>query len=340
MSLMAQSVAEPEPETGGLNLPKGFVLTPSLGMSAFYDDNVFVTPSSPQGSGGGRLSAGVGVSFPMGEHSGFAASYTGSVERFGQLPDLKDFPAAQSASAAVDWQAGRRTNLSLFGSYGLSRRPADLLVDTGLQFARSPTETYSTGVGVTRQVGRDTHLGFSYRYNVLVSARLVREERPSESWTASLSTSLGRRTSLSVSGGVRNIEGSFPATYSVSLSHSWRRSSMSLAYSRGTYLIPTPERTSDSESLGAGYSLSLGRLSLGVSPRVSQNATDVRLVRTFSVGATAALPFGRWVSVSAHYQGSIQQVEQSLQPGLQRNRQLSHNMISVGISVSRPFRLR
>jgi hypothetical protein len=173
-----------------------------------------------------------------------------------------------------------------------------------------------------------------------VSARLVREQRPSESWHATLSTSLGRRTSASLSGGVRNIEGTFSATYSVSLAHSWRRSSLSLGYSRGTYLIPSPEGTTESESLGAGYSLMLGRLSLGVSPRVSQNATSVRLVRTFSVGATAALPVGRWVSLTVHYQGYIQEVDQSLQPGFQSNRQLSHNTVSVGVAVRRPFRLR
>jgi hypothetical protein len=337
---MAQTVTEPEPGRGGAGLPRGFVVTPSLGVFGFYDDNVFVTPDFPQWSGGGRLTAGLGVSSPMGEHSGFAASYSVSAERFGQFPDIKDFPAAQSASATLDWQAGRRTNLSVLGDYGLSRRPADLLVDTGLDFARAPTETYSAGVRVTRRIGRDTQLGVSYRYGVLVSARLVREERPSESWHATLSTSLGRRTSMTVSGGARNIEGAFSGTYSVSLAHSWRRSSLSLGYSRGTYLIPSPEGTTDSESVGAGYSLDLGRLSLSVTPRASQNATSVRLVRTFSVGATAALPVGRWVSLTAHYQGYIQRVEQSLQPGFQGTRQLSHNIVSVGVAVRRPFRLR
>jgi hypothetical protein len=335
---LAAQTAE-ESEGIGSVVPHGLVLTPSVSVLGFFDDNVFITRVGPQESAGARLIGGLSATLPR-EHVTYTASYSFTSDWFDRFRDISDVLAAQSASVGLGWQAGRHTSVSLAGRYGQSNTPTDVLPETGLDFGRRAAETYSGGIQVSRDVGQRGRVGIGYTYSVLVYPLVASlEQRHSESWSASWSQEIGRHTSLSLSGGASNIESTFSPTYGASLSHSWRRSSLSLSYSRGTYTTPTIGGSSESESLGLGYSLRAGRLSLGLGPRVSQNADALRLVRTFSLGAQASLALGRWFSLQASYQGSRQRIDESLAAGDVRSRDLEHQVVYFGLSFSRPIHL-
>lgn len=340
--VLGQGQASPEVGDGGSETLEGLVLTPTLSISGFYDDNVFVTARDPQESAGGRLTAGLAASVPAGRDVAFTGSYTIASDQFVEFQELDDVIASQDASLGISYRIGRRTSASLLGGYSMSRRPQDVLPEVGLAFNRGPTERFSGGIQVDRELWRGSRLGFSYTYAYFryTTVRTL-EERPSESWAGQWTQKIGRWTSISASGGVQNIEGDFTPTYSFSISRAQRTTSLSLAYSRGHYPVPTVDGSADSESISGGIGMQLGRrLSLTLSPRLSQNSDSFRLVRSASLGATASYALTRSVSLQASYQGWYQQVEESVSGAPRSDPELQHNVVYFGVSFGRPYRIR
>jgi hypothetical protein len=340
--VFAQLPPEPAPEleAGGPGLPQGLVLTPNISLSAFFDDNVFLARDTPQGSAGARVTGGLGLS-KSGRRVSFRASYGFASDVFFEFPEIDDLLAAQSATVGLQYQVGRRTGAYLQGRYSMSRRPGDLFPETGLTFGRGAAETYSSGVGVTRQIGRDARLGFSYGYSVLVSAP-QREvvETPSENWSVNVSKKVARRTTVGGSVGVSNIGGVFRPTFSVSLSHARNRISLGMGYSRGYYPLPTAQEAAETESLGAKVGWRWGRFSLSLSPRYSLNSDALNLVRSYSLAAGAGLSLGRWVSLRISYSGRSQRRVESAFDPVKWEQDLVHNTVYFGVAFSKPIRLR
>jgi hypothetical protein len=236
-----------------------------------------------------------------------------------------------SATANLSRRLGQQTTLGL--TYGYGRQlyePVEQL--------ESPAQTHRAGANLSRPLWRQGTASLSYTYQLYVL-----EDKPDDSSHGvglSLSQGLGKSTTLSVAAHARWVNGELRTRIrpqgDIRLGHSWRRSQISLSYSKyRSYELLTAGFT-ETDSIRVAYSITLRWFRLGADAGYSRNRLEnpadpselVGTVESYHGRLNLVRMVTRWLGAAATYRYTWQTDRgQLLEP---RKRHLVH----VGLVIS------
>ena len=290
----------------------------------------------------------------LSRNTSLSASYSANCEWYQDFKGFDACPSRHTASLGLSHAPGENTTLSIGAAFSESRRPEDVFPVSGIDFLRGKTQNLGASANLGHRLGRRTSLGVGYTYSRPLYEPLEGLERRAEGHSANasltrelgressvflrytyqlylredasndsshavglgFSRALGRGTTLSLAGEALFVGGDVQVQPqgTISLGHAWRSSRVSLSYSRSRNYVLTTQGFTETDSIGASYSIGLRRFQLGASAGYSRNRLEgegdpVDLGRRFGTyrgSLDAAYMLARWLGAGATYQYSWQ----------------------------------
>lgn len=317
-----------------------FTVTPSLTVSAVYDDNIFFTREEPVADWYSRYTPALGLDFRATRDLTLSGSYSFDGEVYPNQPELDRFFMRQRANAGFVYRLSQRSSFNFGVLYAETHTSRDLLEDSGLDLGRRQTERGSINAGMTRRLsGKDT-LGVGYRFDGLLWAQ--EEATQAHLLNITWSRNLTPRTSFTLAAGPRYAEGLTNANIRASIQWSSTRGGMGLAYFRGRNSIPSSTSPQvDSDSLAAQFSYRVApSLSVSAAPGVYRNGRiddPDETVLSYNLNLSARYSFTRWLSFVTTYIGRYQ--DRFIVGPTDQNDYFLHNMVVLGMTFGYPIGL-
>ena len=317
---------------------QSFSMTPSLGISQMYDDNLFYRPAG-EADTITRVSSGLDTRYGSPLHT-FSAHYALDADWFSHHSELTTAHARQDAGFEELYHATRRLSFHGAATFAETATPAELNVATALAPGRAraqrltlqPSATYEFGPLTNATIGysaaHDRMLGVSlltqtatvvidhhasardgvrweYGYQTYLFDAI--ERKTSQALTAEWTRDLTRVTSLSLRGGPRLTDGTLSPDTAVSLRHKMRIGDATLAYAHTQTTLIGLVGIADSHSVTARVSGKLrSGLQLHVEPGLLRT-TQTNLGSTvYRVSLGSMQPVGRRFAIQASYDLNLQ----------------------------------
>jgi hypothetical protein len=309
---------------------------PIFATGVGYDSNVFLQPSGPTDDYFGTAAVQVPVAYKIGPRSGLTGNYLGVGEWYRDLTQLDKFPTRQSASVGYRYNSGRKLALGLGGSYSESQRPEEVFPESGVQFGRGRARSVGGNAFLDRKLTRRDSLGLTYSYGrslylederadshtgtVTLGRELSHDSRldvrylvqhyafhtddgrdTSQAATVGWSKGLTSKTSLRLRAGARFVGGSTSPEAEASLTHGWRRSSLTASYSRTRTFVPAGVRFADTDWASLAFTRHTRSFLFTVSPSYYRSRADGRDFDSFHGTANTVYMVKRWLGLGATY---------------------------------------
>lgn len=303
-------------------------VTPFLGVSAVFDDNILATSSQRVGDWAAGFSPGI-VGDYRSTHFGAAVRYSVNGEVFPNEPSLNTPLARQTGSLGLSYDLNHRLSLQASGGYTQSLYSGDILI-SAVETGRRRTDGYSAQFGVMQKMRMDT-LSLNYGFSG-VNARDLGSGQ-AQSLTLDWTHRLGQRTSFSLSGGPRysDTDRRTTATVSAGVHRQLGKGGLSLTYSNGYTLLPSFGTTGNAktQSVGASLDLRAGRsFRMSVSPGYSESVALQTKIRVFHSAVGAAYEMARWLYLQGSYNYTFQKMD--------FGDEFPRNIFSVGFTLTLP----
>jgi len=160
--LLPQAIGGQPAEPGG----QGLYLIPRLSLIGVHDDNLFFSSPPVAESSFGRSSQGLDL-FYKGAARTLQLGYSFEAEVFPQERDtLTQLFARQRASAGFR-HGSPRSRVALEAGYLSTLYPQELVVDTGLDLGRRPSQSYTAHLGVGRRFSLKNSWDVDYQFSLL-----------------------------------------------------------------------------------------------------------------------------------------------------------------------------
>jgi hypothetical protein len=314
----------------------------SLSVAGVVDDNLFATPAAVERDRITRYTPEIEAGWRSARLA-LTGRYARDAEVFEDHPDLDTTRARQNASLDLEARPGPRIEFSLRGAYQTTTTPGELNLGTGISAGRAPARRVVVNPSIAGDLGPATSwsAGFTQTLDDLSGgvaadtrvADLVLEHQASprsrlrygyafsrfdfdtgglttaHTLTLGWSREMGPRSDLELRGGPRFSEGTVDPEVSVTLRRRFRRGSLSLAYARSLATVIGQAGAVESRSFSPVFSWKPWRhLEVSAAPalhRIRGSAggpeTEVRALDLQARG-----PLGRWLSLAASYQRTLQ----------------------------------
>lgn len=311
----------------------------SVGLTAFYDDNIFSTPGTGVPDVVSRLSPRLGAAYQSGRFSALAR-YAFDADAFSRHPDLSTPWARQEAGLDLRWALAGGLALASTSSYMGTHVPGEFNLVTGLEHRRALARRLSTTQSLSGRLGARTKttLAHTFRHDEIsggpatdiqvATASLQRQLGPVDAGTVSYrlrhftskagavtshvlgvgwSRQVTSRTHLklqagpSLSGGVAGID------VEAALHYRLRRGAAALAYVRTETTVVGHTALIKAEGLSATVNHQLRRR-LGVSgaAHVFQASGGGFEATVYHLGLDVNWRLSRHLSLGASHQLSVQ----------------------------------
>ena len=239
-----------------------WTVTPSLSVSAIYDDNLFFNDARLGATG---LRAGPAL---IAEYQGSArfrllGRAAVDSEYFGD-PQVSSWAARRSAGLTARYRLGAHTTASLSGDYALSAYAAELVPTVGVEYGRRTAESLGTQVELEHRISSKIVLRLGYAMQALRLEGAGPGPGSQLSSDTELALQVAPHTILRLQAGPNYVTGSLGAHVAANVERTRPRTRLSVAYERGRTLVF--DRTLVVESYTA-------RLSYRVSPAINVSAS-------------------------------------------------------------------
>jgi hypothetical protein len=353
----------------------GFYVTPSLSVAEVYDDNVFITASRREQDLISRVSPAIQLGYQSTPLT-LLGSYSSDAEVFIDHPELSRAFQRQQASINVRYLPTAVLTLSLASAYAYTQTPRDINEPTGIETGRGPARSYSLAPSINYQFDPLTAgtggysftkseqsagvAGDAHTVNMGLSRRLTQWDAgdigytfrffsfdgdnttTSHAFTLGWIRQLTPLTSITLRGGPRFSESSVDAEASASLSRQIDRGQLSLNYTRSQNVVAGLAGAVTTDSVSATIAYQLAQfLQVTAAPRFSRSVRGNLETRVYGVGLNATYQLNRWLSLQGSYQFSLQQGDLVSTTVVDRrgNEEIYHNILSLGLAMTYPYRV-
>ena len=241
-----------------------FQMRPLLTTAQLYDSNLFFTKTDRQSDLITRISPGL-LSEYWSPRLALRSRYTLDLERFTDHPELSGMDARQHGAIDFSYRANALVALAGDAEYSTTHTPSELNADTGLILSRAKAQRVGGHSSITRHLGPATAGTIDYLFTqdrieggiaMLTQAATLGVDRQMSSRGAvsadyrlqqyslgtssptshalllGFSRSITERSTVSIDGGPRMIDGSFTPELSASVRYRFKPGDLSLAYAR------------------------------------------------------------------------------------------------------------
>ena len=339
---------------------------PSFSIGRAHDDNLFSTPTDTQGDSLWRFSPALEAGYES-EVLTVAGYYTFDAERYAHLTELDSNEARRSSALNLRYQATPRLSLAVEGDFTSTNSLAELapgtVVEPGREHARVWTVTPSikyafteltTGsaaytsshqelfgtpstdidtaaLGLQSSMSREdtvavdfaeTHYDFAPQDSV--ESRVL-----TAGWTRAFTP----QTSLSLTAGPRDTEGTVSADISANLQHTLENGNLSLGYSRSQTAVIGQAGTVDTRTYTALLDLTFAvDYEVQISPSYTSDRTGSSHADVTRLDFNLSYKLGKDVALVGSYQYNRQR---GLLGGI-GNPEIRDNVVYVGLVFSFP----
>jgi hypothetical protein len=348
----------------------GWYVTSTLHLTGEFDDNISGSSSNRQADWISRLSDNAVFGYRSAPLT-LLANTELNVEAFASHPE-RDGVNRAALGLDFTYRPDRPVTFRLGAAFIQTQTPSDVTPGLGLELGRhethqvtaSPSLTYrfsqrtsgevtyaysqSESVGVTNTTG-ETRLGLSHQLTRVDSGRIgyalmltdsggesLRSDVLTLGWTRQLSAT----TQLMLSGGSRMTDGKLGVEAAGTLDHRFRQGQVTLAYSRTETPIVGQAGLATAQSLSGTLALeplkSLRVTFVPMVSRVSQGPTDTT---TLALDLSASYRLLKWLSASFHYHFGRSETSATSGGSATPGTTIDHNIVSVSLDVSYPFRV-
>lgn len=345
----------------------GWYVTPSLGTSEEYDDNVFRASSDRQWDVISRFTPGVKLGY---RSAFFTLLGSGSIdaEVFANHPELTGVANRKHAGLEFSGIAERPQSFGINASYAETQTPSELQPLTNIELGRRTTTQYSVAPWLThpftdRFSGRadysftrtdsaggftttthQTGVGLSYLVTPLDTGRFTYRASVFQSENAATTISytftggwtrrLSETTSGSIDAGVRITDGAVSPEVSASLQHAFKYVQVAGSYAHTQTTVVGQQGVVNTDSVSASASAQpLRRLSttLGTSFSRTTNAANSSVADTTVWGANLGVSYTitRWLIARAAYRFYLEE----------GSRTIRGHIITIGLDFADTFRI-
>ncbi len=348
----------------------GFYVTPSVTLTEVYDDNVFVTADRRESDFISRLTPGIEAGYQSAPLT-LLGRYTFDAEVYASHSELTTPQARQNASVELRYRPKPPLTISVGAVYLTTETPGEFNTDTGLAVERASARrvsvtpafayqldalTAATGdytfaadeaggiksdlhgmnLGVERRVTpRDTaSLTYAFRFFVFPD-----EASKSHALLLGWTREMTALTTVGLRAGPRVTDGSVDPEIAASVRRKLEHGEVSFAYTRTQSTVIGEKGVVDSQSFGVSLAYRpLPSFEVRMSPAFLMSARGDLEAKVYRVGLEGVYQVTKWLSLTGSYQFSFQQG--NLVPGARRDEEIQHNVVTLGLVVTHPYRVR
>jgi hypothetical protein len=355
----------------------GFYVTPSFSFAEVYDDNLFSTSSGRESDIYTSFSPSLKAGYQSAPLT-LLGSYGFDAQVYPGHPELTSALASQLASIEARYLPTRLLSLSFTGAYAESQTSRNINVLTGIDEGRQRSELYSFSPSVGYQFGPLTsgRAGYvftqvasgvssnSHTLNLGLSRQLTPRDTGNLGFNQSLFSSgqdktlsfgftlgwtrqLTAFTNMALQGGPQLTEGSVGANVSASISHRLKHGGVSFSFLQTQALVAGLANAVNTQVFTGSISYEpLRLLQVGATPFFSRN-TPVESeqgnaeTKVYGLGLNANYQLNRWLALQSSYQFSFQQGTLTTSPltATGDDGNIYHNIVSVGLAITYPYRV-
>jgi hypothetical protein len=346
-------------------VPPGFYVTPSLTVSAEFDDNVFVSSTDARADFVTRFTPGIALGYRS-EPFTLLLSSSFDAEIFADNSELSDPANRKRAGLELRYAPYRLLTLGLDVTYFETDTPADLVPTTGLQLARTRATQVEVMPSATYQLSPIDTIRLSYTYTLdtlegsldntthrvragysrqitpldtlLLGYRLAVYEAqespttitntPTVGWTRRL----GPNTVLTLEGGPRFVDdGSVEPEAHGRVDHAFRLVKVALDYLRSEAVVVGRPGKQELEAVTALVEAEpIRNLKLRFEPGYYRTfGGDDATARVYGFLLSGSYPLQRWLTAYLGYRFAYQD---------QASDTLTHNVVTLSLGFNYPYR--
>jgi hypothetical protein len=346
-------------------VPPGFYVTPSLTLSAEFDDNVFVSTTDQRADFITRFTPGIALGYRS-EPFTLLVSSSIDAEIFADNTELSDPANRKRAGLELRYTPYRLLTLGLDVTYFETNTPADLVLTTGLQLGRTRATQLDVNPSATYRLTAIDTLRLSYNYTLdtieggldntthRVRAGYSRQLTPVDTGllgyrltvfqveaapttitntpTIGWIRRLGPNTVLTLEGGPRFVDdGSLEPEAHGRIDHAFRFVKVALDYLRSeAVVVGRPGKVELEAVTGFAEVEPLRNLKLRFEPGYYRTFGGVDpTARVYGFLLSGSYPIERWLTAYLGYRFAYQD---------QAGDTLHHNVVTLSLGVNYPLR--
>jgi hypothetical protein len=317
---------------------QGVSVTPSVGISQMYDDNLFGRPAA-EADTITRVSPRFDAQYRSELHT-FSSHYALDADRFDHHPDLTTAHARQDVGFEEQYHATRSLSINGAAAFTETETPAELNLATALMPGRARAERLTLQSSAAYQLGWLTSATFGYiaahdrlfgvsllsqtataaidhhysgrngvRWEYSYQSYLFNafEQKTSQALTAEWTRDVTRATSFSLRGGPRITGGTLSPDATASLHHTMRIGEAALAYAHTQTTLLGLVGIADSHTVTARVSgEARSGLQLHVEPGLLRTTQTGLASTVYRLSVGGLRPIGRRLAFEASYDLNLQ----------------------------------